>query len=79
MNKIGTISIITPLTYEALFEITACVSDIMKHPIEEVRERFYPGVEHQTTIDNTNIITRVNYAKDMKSIEKITFRSHEVK
>lgn len=78
MNSINIISILTPVTVNSLFEIAACVSDIRKHPIEEVKQRFIPGVEHQTVIDQTNIITKVNYSKDRKTIEKITFRTYEV-
>ncbi|MEM0174181.1 MAG: hypothetical protein QXI16_06730 [Sulfolobaceae archaeon] len=78
MNSINIISILTPVTVNSLFEIAACVSDIRKHPIEEVKQRFIPGVEHQTVIDQTNIITKVNYSKDRKTIEKITFITYEV-
>ena len=78
MNSINIISILTPITVNSLFEIAACVSDIRKHPIEEVKQRFIPGVEHQTMIDQTKIITKVNYSKDRKTIEKITFITYEV-
>lgn len=78
MNKINSISILTAVNPQSLFEISACVSDIAKHPIEEVRERFYPGVEHQNQVDGTNIIVKVNYSRDNKSIDKITFKVFEV-
>lgn len=78
MNTINTISILTPVTANTLFEIAATVSDIRKHPIDEVIERFMPGVEHQTVIDGTNIIVKVNYSKDKKQVERVTFRAFEV-
>lgn len=78
MNSINIISILTPVTVNSLFEIAACVSDIRKHPIEEVKQRFIPCVYHETVIDQTKIITKVNYSKDRKTIEKITFITYEV-
>lgn len=77
MNKINSISIITPITPNTLFEIAACISDIRKHPIDEVKERFMPGVEHQTLIDGVNIITKVNYSKDHQTIDRVTFRAFQ--
>ncbi len=77
MNNINVISIISPVSPNVLFEITQCVRDIQKHPIEEVRERFLPNCEQIEQVDDSKMIVKVNYSKDKKTIDKVTFRGYK--